>query len=103
MDRIIVGPPKPTAATAGRAKVFRRAAQPKPIRVSDRDVQVLAALAEHRILSGEQLRRLVLRCGPARARRRLRALFDNRLVRRWRFPAYPGVPMCLYGLSKDGA
>ena len=64
---------------------------------------VLVALAEHRIMSSEQLRGLVLRCGPARARRRLRLLFDNSLVRRLRFPAYPGVPPCLYILSKDGA
>lgn len=88
-----------------KARLYRRAPVPRPLHVTSRDVAVLEALWRHRGLSGDQLRRLVLHCGPSMARRRLRALFDHGLIERVRLTAAPtaGLPPFLYTLTRRGA
>lgn len=88
-----------------KAKLYQRTRQPSSIRLENRDVEVLEALATHRFLSGEQLRRLIFRCGPSMVRRRLRALYDHRLIARVAMVAQPtqGIPPFVYVLGKDGA
>jgi len=87
-----------------KAKRFKRAAQAKPIQLTDRDVEVLEALAIHRILSGDQLRRLVFQCSGSRVRRRLRALYDHGYVERVSVVAQPtkNIPPFVYQLTKRG-
>ncbi len=92
------------ASSSGRARMYRRRKQPKGIRLTSRDQKVLAALAEHRLLSGDQLRRLVFQVSASKVRRRLRALYDHGLVRRMPILALPrqGIPPFVYTLSRDG-
>ncbi len=87
-----------------KAKVHQRASNPTPLRLEDRDVQVLAALATHRFLSGEQLHRLLFRCGGSMVRRRLRALFDHGFIDRVAILGQPsaGFPPFVYVLGKSG-
>jgi hypothetical protein len=89
----------------GKAKVFSRTKDPKPIILTERDAVALEALWRHRCLSAEQLRRLVFRCGSSMLRRRLRALYDNGFIERVRVAAVPtqGVPPFLYTLTRSGA
>lgn len=87
-----------------RKKRLCRSSTPNGLSLTQRDIGVLAALARHRLLSGEQLRRLVLGCGASRARRRLRALYDHGLVDRVSVVAEPtrNIPPFLYMLSNCG-
>lgn len=87
-----------------RAKVHERAAQPASMRLEERDTHVLEALATHRFLSGEQLHRLLFQCGSSMARRRLRLLYDHRLIDRLAIMGQPsrGVPPFVYTLGRNG-
>lgn len=89
---------------ANKAPVYARVAQPKAIQLTERDVAVLEALWRHRGLSGNQVRRLVLRCGPSMARRRLRALYDHGFVERVRVAAVPTarIPPHVYCVTHRG-
>lgn len=103
-QRIRISPsekPKP----ANRARRFRRRESPRPIHLTDRDVEVLEALNVHRILSGDQLRRLVFECSGSRVRRRLRALYDHGFIERISLVAQParGIPPFVYSLTRRGA
>jgi hypothetical protein len=97
------GPPKQSAKPR-KAKIHQRSSQPTPMRLEDRDVQVLEALATHRFLSGEQLHRLLFQCGGSMVRRRLRALFDHGFLDRIAILGQPsaGIPPFLYVLGKCG-
>lgn len=88
----------------GRARLYRRKKQPEPIRLTRRDQEVLAVLAEHRLASGDQLRRLLFRASASKVRRRLRALFDHGLIERRPVVAVPtqGIPPFVYTLSNQG-
>ena len=87
-----------------RARRYVRAARPRRIHLTERDIAVLRALAVHRILSADQLQRLVLRCSASRVRRRLRALYDHELIDRLSVIAQPtaGVPPVVYVLGAAG-
>jgi hypothetical protein len=77
----------------------------KPIQLTERDFEVLRALSVHRMLSGDQLQRLVFRCSASRVRRRLRALYDHGLIDRVSIAVQPtaGVPPLVYILGAAGA
>jgi Replication-relaxation len=92
------------AATARKAKIHQRASNPAPMRLEERDVQVVEALAVHRFLSGEQLHRLLFRCGGSMVRRRLRALFDHGFIDRVAILGQPaaGIPPFVYVLGRSG-
>ena len=87
-----------------RARRFRRRNAPRPMHLTERDVEVLEALAVHRMLSGDQLRRLVFGCSGSRVRRRLRTLYDHGFVERISVTAQParGIPPFVYELSAKG-
>jgi DNA-binding HxlR family transcriptional regulator len=88
-----------------KAKVFTRTKNPLPITLTKRDVLALEELAKHRCLTGEQLRRLVFRCGPSMLRRRLRALYDHGFIDRVRIAVVPTpkMPPFVYSISHKGA
>jgi hypothetical protein len=88
-----------------KAKVFSRTKDPSPITLTERDALALEALAGHRCLSAEQLRRMVFRCGPSMLRRRLRALYDNGFIDRIRVAIVPTpkIPPFVYAISHKGA
>ena len=94
----------PQMPVGKKAKVFSRAKDPKAIVLTERDATALEALWRHRCLSGDQLRRLVFRCGPSMLRRRLRALYDNGLIDRVRVAAMParGIPPFVYVVAHAG-
>ena len=96
---------KQVSSSSVRARLYRRRKQPQGIQLTSRDHEVLAALAEHRLLSGDQLRRLVFQVSASKVRRRLRALYDHGVVRRMPILAMPkqGIPQFVYTLSRDGA
>lgn len=98
---------KPRKSRAGekRNRRFRPAEEPVPMQLTERDIAALEAIAGHRFLSGEQLRRLVYRCSASRVRRRLRMLYDHRLVDRVALVSQPskGIPPFVYVLRKVGA
>jgi hypothetical protein len=98
-----VSPPRPPSRPR-KAKVHQRATNPAPMRLEERDMQVLEALAMHRFLSGEQLHRLLFQCGGSMVRRRLRALFDHGFLDRVAILGQPsaGIPPFLYVLGKCG-
>ena len=106
--RIVVAP---SASASGgdrerRLKPCQRRPTPKPMRITDRDLDLLASLAQHRFLSGEQLGRLFFPGTDARrVRRRCRILFDHGLINRVAVTAQPtrGVPNYLYVLTDTGA
>lgn len=96
--------PRPTRVRPQRARRLRRRELPRAMHLTQRDVEVLEALARHRFLSGEQLRRLVFDCGGSRVRRRLRILYDHGFVERVSVVAQPtrGIPPFLYTLTSAG-
>jgi Replication-relaxation len=92
--------------TIPRRKRFQRAAAPTPMQLTERDLQLLAAVGRHRFLSSAQLAALdggspqnVLRC--------LRALFDHGYLDRPKaqLAAVPveGPQAMVYGLAPKGA
>lgn len=87
-----------------KAPLYRRVPPRGSLRLEDRDLDVLEALAVHRFLSGEQLGRLCFRCGASMVRRRLRALYDAGLIERRVVIARPtqGVPPFVYFTTKEG-
>lgn len=97
--------PRPTRVRPQRAQRLRRRELPRPMHLTQRDVDVLAALAMHRFLSGEQLRRLVFDCSGSRVRRRLRILYDHGFIERISVVAQPtrSIPPFLYTLTNVGA
>jgi hypothetical protein len=92
--------------TKPRAKLFRRAEDPRGMKLTERDMALLAHVARHRFLTSTQLSLLdggspqgVLRC--------LRALFDHGYLDR---PAAQKISLSedgprpfVYGLGKKGA
>jgi Replication-relaxation len=92
--------------TTPRRKRFLRSATPNPMQLTERDLQLLAAVGRHRFLSSAQLAALdggspqnVLRC--------LRALFDHGYLDRPKaqLAAVPveGPQAMVYGLASKGA
>jgi hypothetical protein len=104
-ERIHVRPARRPEPMRQRARRFRRRDEPPQMHLTQRDIEVLEALAVHRFLSGEQLRLLVFGCSGSRTRRRLRALFDHGFVERISVVAQPtrGIPPFLYALTARGA
>lgn len=102
-DRVRVTPSRPRVERP-RARRFRRRESPRRMHLEERDIEVLQALAVHRVLSGDQLRRLVFQCSGSRVRRRLRTLYDHGFVERLSVVAQPsrGVPPVLYVLTTRG-
>src|SRR6185295_18132532 len=88
-----------------RARRFTRRSSPSAVELTERDYHVLAALADHRVLSADHLWRLVFRGAASKVRRRLRSLYDHRLIDRLRLVAIPtqGNPPFLYTLTAEGA
>lgn len=101
-----IGPARLVApeTRSGKAKLHQKASHPSPIRLENRDLQVLEALATHRFLSGHQIHRLFFRCGGSMVRRRLRALYDHDFIDRVAIVGQPtrGFPPFLYVLGKSG-
>jgi hypothetical protein len=94
------------AAPAKRAKRFYRSTAPRPMTLTARDINLLAHVAKHRMLSSDQL--ALLDGGSAQNMRRcLRALFDHGYLDR------PGAQLAqatitgpqpmVYGLTRKGA
>ncbi len=104
MDNDSVTNPQMAVGKKAKLKVFSRAKDPKAIVLTERDATALEALWRHRCLSGDQLRRLVFRCGPSMLRRRLRALYDNGLIDRVRVAAMParGISPFVYVVARGG-
>jgi DNA-binding HxlR family transcriptional regulator len=65
----------------------------------------MRALGEHRLLSGDQLRRLTFSASPSKVRRRLRSLYDHGLIERMPVLSGPaeGIPPFVYTLTRRGA
>jgi hypothetical protein len=93
-------------APVKRAKRFYRSAAPRPMTLTARDINLLAHVAKHRMLSSDQL--ALLDGGSAQNMRRcLRALFDHGYLDR------PGAQLAqatitgpqpmVYGLTRKGA
>jgi Replication-relaxation len=94
------------AAPTTRQKRFYRSADPRPMKLTTRDINLLAHVAKHRMLSSDQL--AMLDGGSAQNMRRcLRALFDHGYLDR------PGAQLAqatitgpqpmVYGLTRKGA
>ncbi|MHB9080390.1 MAG: replication-relaxation family protein [Pirellulaceae bacterium] len=76
------------------------------MRLTERDVNLLASLATHHFLSATQIQRLIFqRAKERRVRRRLQVLLDHQLVDRVAVVAQPtrGVPQSVYILTAPGA
>lgn len=93
-------------AAPKRAKRFYRSEAPRPIKVTPRDINILARVAKHRMLSSDQL--AVLDGGSEQNMRRcLRALFDHgyldRPAAQLAQAAVTGPQPMVYGLTRKGA
>ena len=94
------------AAPPKRAKRFYRSAAPQPMELTARDINLLAHVAKHRMLSSDQL--AILDGGSAQNMRRcLRALFDHGYLDRpgaqLAQAAITGPRPMIYGLTRKGA
>src|SRR5436305_1684785 len=94
------------AARKTRSKLFRRAAAPRAMQVTDRDLRLVAHVARHRFLTSAQL--CALDGGSVQnTLRALRALFDHeyldRPIAQIATMAAAGSQPLVYGLGKKGA
>jgi hypothetical protein len=95
------------AATRVRGRLFQRPETPRPLRLTDRDLRLLANLERLRLASGEQLAALD-GGSPQNVSRALLALWENDYVER--LPGqletrvlYKGSFPLIYGLTRPGA
>lgn len=88
-----------------RSKRNQRLEPPPPMRVTDRDCQILAALYQYRVLTQAQIHRLIFtELNPNVVQRRLYLLYHNGYVERQFLPTLGGVMTSpiLYMLDKRG-
>jgi len=93
--------------TRARGRLFERPQQPRPFRITPRDVSLLGNLARLRLASGEQLAALDGGSGQ-NVSRALLALWENGYVERLLGQAetrvlYKGSFPLIYGLTRSGA
>lgn len=74
--------------------------KPRPFWLQERDRKILASVFDHGALSTSQVADLFFNGSVDRASRRLRLLFDGRLLQRAFYPKGLGSPECLYLLEK---
>jgi Replication-relaxation len=95
------------AATRVRGRLFQRPETPRPLRLTDRDLRLLANLERLRLASGEQLAALD-GGSPQNVSRALLALWENDYVERLLGQMetrvlYKGSFPLIYGLTRPGA
>lgn len=93
--------------TRARGRLFERPAEPRPFRITPRDLSLLANLARLRLASGEQLAALDGGSGQ-NVSRSLLALWENEYVERLLGQVetrilYKGSLPLIYGLTRVGA
>lgn len=88
--------------TGKKLSKWRRSEQPLPHVLTDRDRAIIAAVAEYRILSREQIQRLFGIGTATRANFRLGKLFHNGYLQRQAVPVLHGSSQALYTLDRFG-
>jgi len=92
-----------------KAKVYQRAAEPARIRITDRDLKILRAVADFRLLSCEQIERLIFTKSEkdekkkTRCPARLRQMFDTGFLGRVRWPLHAITLPMVYHLESEAA
>ena len=93
-----------------KPKVYQRAEEPPPIRITKRDMRILKMVEAYRFVSREQIERLIFteaekgeKTKKTRCPIRLRKMFDNRLVGRVRWPFHAVTLPMVYYLGREGA
>lgn len=84
-----------------------RARNPSPMRITERDLDILEGIYRNRALTGDQIDTLYFGTegGEAKtaSKRRLRKLYDHRFVERKFLPVYKGSSPTIYVLDRLGA
>lgn len=91
-----------TKATGKRLSKFRRIANAVPHVLTDRDMAIVAAVADYRLLSRSQIQRLLGFGATTRVNFRLQKLFHNGYLRRYYLPTLKGSSQAIYTLDTAG-
>lgn len=91
-----------TRATGKRLSKWRRTENAVPHVLTDRDMAIIAAVAEYRLLSREQIQRLLGFGTVTRANFRLQKLFHHGYLIRHFLPTLKGSSQALYMLDRLG-
>lgn len=92
---------KPDNRTRKRLSRYRREAAPPPLVLQPRDRQIVAAVAQHRFLSREQIERLFFGT-TTRANFRLQKLYHHKFLNRLHLPTVRGSSQAIYYLDRQG-
>ena len=87
---------------SGRRNPFNRTVKPSPIVLQARDEEIIKAVYEYGVLTGEQIERLFGFGCATRRNVRLRSLFDHRFLERKFLPTLQGSAKALYVLGPLG-
>ncbi len=88
--------------TGKRLSKFRRIANAIPHVLTDRDMAIVAAVADYRLLSRSQVQRLLGFGATTRVNFRLQKLFHNGYLRRHYLPILKGSSQAIYTLDTAG-
>lgn len=88
--------------TGKRLSKFRRIENSVPHILTDRDMAVVAAVAEYKLLSRSQIQRLLGFGATTRVNFRLQKLFHNGFLRRHYLPMLKGSSQAIYTLDSAG-
>ncbi len=84
-----------------RLSRYRRSVTPPPLVLQARDRQIVAAVAQHRFLTREQIERLFFGT-TTRANFRLQKLYHHKLLGRLHLPTVRGSSQAIYHLDRQG-
>jgi hypothetical protein len=88
--------------TGKRLSKFRRVENAVPHVLTDRDMAIVAAVADYRLLSRSQIQRLLGFGATTRVNFRLQKLFHNGYLRRHYLPMFKGSSQAIYTLDAGG-
>lgn len=91
-----------TKVTGKRLSKFRRIENAVPHVLTDRDMAIVAAVAEYKLLSRSQIQRLLGFGATTRVNFRLQKLFHNGYLRRYFLPMLKGSSQAIYTLDTAG-